>query len=306
MVGVIWWAEAVTEATEGRVKVELYPASSLVAQAQSLDAVRAGIADMYMCSFSTFRKQFPINCITGVPGLGFPDETEEGNVAHERTFIEMLDKYPAAKAETEGFGPLFFYIVYSESYLIGSGDEVRVPADLKGRKVGANGIRLELMEQVGAAPVTDIPPLAYEKLQTGVTDSAWCAISAVHDFKIFEVTDWCNDYPAGAGGMPNFINIDTWNKISPADQKIMMDLAPEASRRTSAALADANSEAWQELDDFGMRVSPTAEERALWDVEFAKQWDIWAADAKAGGLEDPTALLDWWKGKADAEWAKVR
>jgi TRAP-type C4-dicarboxylate transport system substrate-binding protein len=306
MVGVVWYADAVTEATEGRVKVELYPASSLVAQAQSADAVRAGIADMYMCSFSTFRKQFPINNITGLPGVGFPDETEEANVAAEQTYLEMLQKYPAANAELKEFGPLFFYIIYSESYLIGKGSEVRVPADLKGRKVGCNGIRQEAMEMIGAVPVTDIPPLAYEKLQTGVEEATWAAISAVHDFRIFEVTDWCLDVPAGAGGMPNLINKDTWNKISPADQKIMMDLAPEASRRSSATLADLNALSWKEIDDFGMRVDATPAETAQWETSFTPLWDIWAADAKANGLDDPMGLLDWWKAKADAEWAKIK
>ncbi|HJX13130.1 MAG TPA: TRAP transporter substrate-binding protein DctP [Dehalococcoidales bacterium] len=303
-VGQNWWAEEVTKATEGRVKVEVYPASALVSQQSSLDAVLAGVADMYMLSVATYRKQFPISMIVGLPGAGFPDETTEVNVTAVNTFFEMLDKYPEARAEYDDFGPLFFYIIYSESYLLSKGKEIRVPADFKGLKVGSNGIRMELAGALGAAPVNDIPPLAYEKLQTGVTDATFAAISAGHDFQLWEVTDHVLDVPFGAGGHPIVINKATWNKISAKDQDIMKSLAPEGSRRTSEALAKLNALAWTEFTEKGMKVTATPQEKALWEAEFKKLWDTWTAEAKAAGLKDPQGLLTWWKSKSDAAWAK--
>jgi len=304
VLGVHWWAEEVTKATEGRVNVEMYPASSLCTQESALESVLSGIADMYLLSVSSHRKVFPVNEISGLPGVGFPDETLEANTAHMNTFFELLKKYPSAAAEYKDFGPMFFYIIYSESYLMSKGKEVRVPADLNGMKVGSNGIRQELAEKMGAAPVTDIPPLAYEKLQTGVTEATFAAISAVHDFQLYEVTDYAFDLPFGGGGMPCVINKDTWAKISPQDQQIMMDLASEGAKISHQALADLNTLAWQEMDDFGMRVTPTKEEAALWEEQFKILWDAWVAENEANGVTEATEILNWWKGESDKAWAK--
>ena len=259
---------------------------------------------MYMLSVSSHRKNFPITEIVGMPGVGFPDETLEGNTAHMNAFFELLERYPEAAAEYDEFAPMFFYIIYSESYLLTSGKEVRVPADLKGMKIGSNGVRQELAERLGAAPVTDIPPLAYEKLQTGVTEGTFAAISAAHDFQLHEVTDYACDLPFGGGGMPFVINKDTWNKISPQDQQIMMDMAPESALVAHKALAELNTLSWQEMDDYGMRVTPTAEEAALWDAEMSVLWEEYIARNEAAGISNAREIFDWWKGEADKAWGK--
>jgi TRAP-type C4-dicarboxylate transport system substrate-binding protein len=304
VVGQHWWAEQVTKNTEGRVKVQMYPASSLSTAQAALQNVLTGVCDMYMLSASVHRKFFPITSLIGLPGVGFPDDTLEANTAHMNTFFKLLQKFPAAAAEYKDFGPLFFYVIYSESYLISKGKQLRVPADVKGVKVGSNGIRMELMEKLGAVPVTDIPPTAYEKLQTGVTQASFVAISAFHDFQLFEVSDYVLDVPFGGGGHPIVINKDTWNKISPQDQQIMKELAIEGAKISHTTLADLNTLSWKEAVDKGMRVSATKEERKLWENAFKKLWEDWIAQNEASGVKDARDILYFWKSAADKEWAK--
>jgi TRAP-type transport system periplasmic protein len=301
--GLNWWAAEVTKRTEGRVKVDMYPASSLVAQATSVDAVRSGMADMYFLSITSWRKQFPLSAIVGVPGLGFPDDSEAANVAHVNTFMEFYNKYPAVAAEYKDFAPIFFYVIYSESYLLTKDKKVTVPDDIKGLKVGSNGIRAEFVNSLGGVSVTDVPPTAYEKLQTGVTNAAFAAVSAVHDFKIYEVTKYLPDIAFGAGGHPQIVNKNTWNKISPADQKIMMELAPEASRMSSKAVGDLNAVSWKEVVDKGMVITTTAEQKAQWNKVFEPLWEQWIKENEANGVKEAREMLNWWKGKADAAWA---
>jgi len=301
--GLAWWAEEVTKQTEGRVKIELYPASSLVAQSASLDAVLNGVADMYYLSINSYRKQFPVSSITGIPGLGFPDESEADNMAHVNAFLEFYNKYPAVAAEYKDFAPIFFYVIYSEAYLVTKDKKVLVPSDMQGLKVGSNGIRLELVDKLGGVSVTDVPPTAYEKLQTGVTNAAFAAISAISDFKIWEVTQYALDVPFGGGGHPQIINKKVWDKISPDDQKIMMDLALEGSRVSSKAVGDANAEAWKEVDKRGMRVTPTAEQRAEWNKAFEPLWEEWVTTNEANGVTEAREMLNWWKAKVDEAWA---
>ena len=68
VVGQHWWAEQVTKKTEGRVKVQMYPARSLSTQESSLQNVLTGVADMYMLSTAVYRKFFPITSLIGLPG----------------------------------------------------------------------------------------------------------------------------------------------------------------------------------------------------------------------------------------------
>jgi TRAP-type C4-dicarboxylate transport system substrate-binding protein len=304
VVGQHWWAKEVTKRTEGRVTVQMYPASSLSTQAAGLQNVLAGVCDMYMLSANAHRKNFPITCISGLPGAGFADDTLEANMAHMNTFFELLKRFPAAAAEYKDFGEMFFYVIYSESYLISRGRQIRVPADVKGMKVGSGGIRMDLMAKLGAAPVTDIPPTAYEKLQTGVTQATFAAISAVHDFQLYEVSDYVLDIPFGGGGHPIVINKDTWNKISPKDQQIMKELAPEGAKISHQALADLNTLSWKEMKDKGMKVTATKEEKKLWEEKFKILWEEWIAQNEAAGVKEARDIFNFWKREADKSWVE--
>jgi TRAP-type transport system periplasmic protein len=304
VVGQHWWADEVTKRTEGRVKVQISPASSLVNQAAAIEAVLSGVADMYMLSTAVHRKTFPITSIMSVPGAGFPDDTLEANTAHMNTFFELLKKYPAAAAEYKDFGEMFFYVIYSESYLISKRKKILVPSDIKGLKVGSNAIRMELVSRIGAAAVDDIPPLAYEKLMTGVTDASFVAISAWHDFKLYEVTNYVLDLPFGGGGHPIVINKATWNKISPQDQQIMKELAPEGARRSHQALADLNKKSWIEAADKGMKVTLTEKEKKLWEDEFKTQSEKWIAEREALGIKEMRDIFNYWKSAVDKAWSK--
>jgi TRAP-type C4-dicarboxylate transport system substrate-binding protein len=239
-----------------------------------------------------------------VPGAGFPDDTLEANTAHMNAFFELLKRFPAAAAEYKNFGEVFFYVIYSESYLVSKRKKILVPSDVKGMKVGSNGVRMEFVGRIGAAPVDDIPPLAYEKLMTGVTDATFAAISAWHDFKLYEVTNYVLDVPFGGGGHPIVINKETWNKISPQDQQIMKELALEGAKRSHQALADLNRKSWEEASSKGMKVTPPETERKLWEEEFKVTSEKWIAEREALGIKDMKNIFSFWKNAADKAWAK--
>jgi TRAP-type C4-dicarboxylate transport system substrate-binding protein len=304
VVGVEWWADEVTKRTDGRVTVEIYPASSLVPVKGAIEAVRTGVADMYFAAINTYQDSFPVTSVTGLPGIGFPDDTLEANTAHMEAFFELIDKYPAAAEEFKDFGDVFLYVIYSESYLFSNGVEIRVPADLAGLNVGCGGVRLELMGKLGVATVFDAPPMAYEKLQTGVTDATFAALSAAHDFGLFEVTDHVLDVAFGGSGMVTIVNKDTWNKISPQDQQIMKDLAPTAAEMSHQAIADLTKQSWQEVTDLGMKITATEPERALWEEKFKILWEEWIAANEAAGVGEARDVFNYWKSEADKAWSE--
>jgi TRAP-type C4-dicarboxylate transport system substrate-binding protein len=139
---------------------------------------------------------------------------------------------------------------------------------------------------------------------TGVTDATFVAISAWHDFKLYEVTNYVLDVPFGGGGHPIVINKATWNKISPQDQQIMKELALEGAKRSHQALADLNRKSWEEAASKGMKVTLTEKERKLWEDEFKVQSEKWIAEREAMGIKDMRSIFNFWKNAVDKAWAK--
>ena len=64
-------AQTIGEASGGRIKIEVFPAGTLVRPFETFDAVSAGIADMYQSYEGYFEKKSPaFNFYSGVP-FGF-------------------------------------------------------------------------------------------------------------------------------------------------------------------------------------------------------------------------------------------
>jgi TRAP-type C4-dicarboxylate transport system substrate-binding protein len=290
-----WWAEEVTKRTEGRVTVEVYPNSTLAAQAKSLDYLRAGMADVYVVSISTHAKSFPLSSVDSLPGIGAPT-TYEGRLLATNTFMSILNKYPAVADEWKEFKIISYYSG-SNFHLLTKDKEVHTPADLKGMKIGSLGLRQNFMELCGATPVMDIPPQAYEKLQTGVTQGTCVDWTATFSFQLWEVVKYFTEVYLGGNGLPLTMSLDSWKKISAADQKILLDVGLESQK----PLADSLVQRTQAGKDKFLAaaghsvIQPTADELKQWQQAYATLWEKWISTEEAAGRKDARAVLDEWR-----------
>ncbi len=301
--GIDTWAKAVNERTEGRVVVEVYPASSLSEQKSGIDMLQAGVADAYMVSFSTHRPLFPVIVVAGLPGLGFPD-TAEGHMAHANTLLAFIDKYPVLANEVKDY-KIIFDIINSNNILLSAKKEIHTPADVKGLKIGGTGALLELFKKLGAAGVFDIPPQAYQKLQTGVTDATAIHFLATGEFKVYEVAKYALDISFGQAELPFMMSRNSWNKIPARDQQIIMEAALVGQKVAFKAAEERSLQGRKAmLDHGGTIITPTPEERALWEKEFAFIWEKWISDNEAAGVTDAREILNDWKSAADKSWGR--
>jgi TRAP-type C4-dicarboxylate transport system substrate-binding protein len=92
--GIDAWSKEVNMKTEGRIKVEVFPANALAEQKSAIEMMQAGVVDAYMISLGIHRRLFPVSAVSALFGLAFPD-TVEGYLAHAKTFSDSIDKYPA-------------------------------------------------------------------------------------------------------------------------------------------------------------------------------------------------------------------
>ena len=274
--------------------METYPAGTLSTMESALESLRAGVADAYVISLGANRDEFPVLSFTGVPGLDFFPHTPELIKLETDTLREIIAKYPGAMVEMEGL-KILYSNTYTAAVLMGKGDPIRTPDGISGKKVGADAYRQDLVENLGGAPVFTIPPFMYEQLQTGVIDVTTVAWMAAADWQLQEQVDWVYDLSFGGGQLPCVITTDAWNKISPADQQIVMEAAADAEQVNRDTLATQRPEARQLWKDTGIpTITPTAEELALWEEAFSVIWDEYLEMNK--DVSDIEEIFNHWKG----------
>lgn len=302
-VGIDAWAKAVNERTEGRVVVEVFPAASLSDQKSAVDMLHTGVADAYMLSLTTHRPLFPVSIVPSMPGLGYPD-TVEGHTARANTFMALTEKYPAMAKEVKDY-KIIMDIINCNQILLSAKKEIHTPADLKGLKAGGKGAELEFFKKLGAAPVFDIPPHAYQKLQTGILDATLIHFLATGEFKVYEVAKYALDIHFGQSDLPVMMSRNSWNKISARDQQIIMDAALIGHKAAYKAAEEKSIKGRQAMLDFGgIIVTPTPEEKALWEKQFAVAWEKWVSDCEAAGVTNAREILNECKNGSRKAWGK--
>jgi TRAP-type transport system periplasmic protein len=290
-----WWSKEVIKRTEGRVQIEVYPNSALAAQAKALDYLRAGMADIYILSLGTHAPAFPLTVSDSLAGIGFPT-TAEGRAICLNNFMTILNKYPSVASEWKDFKVITYYRG-ADVHLLSKDKEIHAPADLKGVKVGSLGLRQNLMQIIGATPVMDVPPQAYEKLQTGVTQATCVDWTAIQGFQLWEVAKYYTNVQLGGNGLPLVISKASWEKVPAADQKILLDVGADSQKAYLEALSNNEQQAKKNFTGAAGHavIEPTAAELSQWQQVYSVLWEKWIADQKAAGRTDASAILDEWK-----------
>lgn len=299
--GIDAWAKEVNMRTEGRIKVEVFPANALADQKSAIEMMQAGVVDGYMISLGIHRRLFPVSEVSALFGLAFPD-TVEGYLAHAKTFSDSIDKYPVIANELKDF-KLIFDIVNSNNVLLSTKPGIRLPKDLKGLKLGSAGSGIALAKRMGGAGVFCVPPQAYQKLQTGVIDAVPIHFLALGEFKLYEVAKYVNDLPWGQSELPFLMNKSSWNKIQAKDQQIIMDAGILGQRVTFEAGEERTIKGRQAfLNAGGTIYTPTKADRAQWKKEFSYFWDQWVGECESNGIKNARDILNYWERAAAASW----
>jgi len=281
-----WLAKEVKKATQGRIVIDTYPMGAISQRGATLDNLNAGVTDLAVVSITEYAKAFPLSVATCMPGTGFPD-TMVGKKADVAAFLALLDKYPEMAAEWKDY-VVITHNVGSNVYLFTSAKPVRVPADVKGLKIGSLGLRMQLVGILGAAPVVDPPPQAYQNLQTGITEATTLSWPAMLDFETYEVVKYGTYVKFGETAMPLVMSREAWNRLSKQDQKLFMDLGRgEAVTVSIKQLLESCQACEKRFEERGRTmVTWTPEEEGMWEKEYEKFWRVWASKKLDPSLTD--------------------
>ncbi len=278
--GAFRWAELVTERTQGRINVKVYPGSSLVGgdQTRELVAMRQGVIDFLVSSTINLSPQIREMNVFSLPFL-MPDTRAfdaliNGEVGRDLAgLLAQRDSMVLAWGEN-GFREL------SNSKRV-----IRTPADLRGLKIryAAGPIFKDIFEAMGANPVqmsfADLQPA----LSTGAVDGQENPVNLYLAFRMDTLaqrylTIW--NYVADAGIF--HLSKSIWDSFTAADKEIVKAAAEQAAREQIAGSrrglgAGGDRSSFEELARRNVQVAElTADEKRAFAQATRPVFDRWA------------------------------
>jgi len=218
---IVPWSERIEKATNGRVKIEIYPAMSLGGKPPQLPRqLRDGVVDLAWFVNGYAGGLYPRTEVFELPGVHRGDSS-----ATNRAMLEMYEEFLAP--EYKGVIPLTLH-VHGGNALHMVDKEIRSPSDLEGVKIRIpSRTGAWVLESLGAAPVkTSVPelPLALSKK---VVEGALIPFEIIPPLKIQEQTQYQIEGPKGQRfGTTTFqsgMNKRVWDSLPEDIQQVFRD-----------------------------------------------------------------------------------
>ena len=230
--------ELAEKMTKGRVKVELYPNSTLYKDKEEMEALQLGAVQMLAPSLAKFGplgvKEFELFDLPYIfPGKDALYRVTEGPIGRD------LFK----KLEPKGITGLAFW---DNGFKVMSANKpLLMPADFKGQKMRIQSSKVldAQMRALGANPQVMAFSEVYQALQTGVVDGTENPPSNVYTQKMHEVQSNLTVSNHGYLGYAVIVNKKFWDGL-PADIRTSLETAmKDATKYTNAIAQQENDHA---------------------------------------------------------------
>ena len=268
------WTEMVSEATDGRVAIELLPVESIVAHTETQDAIAAGLLDGHITDTSYFAGKDPAFGLVANPVGAWSAPEEMFAFMREGPGGEMMDGL------LEPYGLKFLGATTPGLEAFVSDVPLDGVDDLQGLRMRApEGLVQQVFAAAGASPVNLPGSEVFTSLDKGVIDAADYSVfstnqaQGLHDVAAHPVYPGFHSMPLVEVSM----NLETFNALPEDLQQALVD--------SVAAFADTQVAALRQADE-----AAVAEARAAGDVTVHD----WPADERAA-----------FRTIAQGEWEKV-
>jgi TRAP-type C4-dicarboxylate transport system substrate-binding protein len=202
------WLKQVEAATNGRVKIEVFPSQTLIKGIDMWKGVRSGIADMGWCVQGYWPEQTPLSDAISLPFL--PIKTAEQGSA---VLWQLYDKFPSIQKEYGEIQPIVLHTT-SPNFLLTTKKQVKTLDDMKGLKLRTlGGPPIEMAKALGAVPTLIPMPDVYQSLDKGVVDGAIAPWEAIHGFRLYEVVKYYTIVPFYAAYFSVCTNKSKWDSL---------------------------------------------------------------------------------------------
>jgi C4-dicarboxylate-binding protein DctP len=247
--------------TKGRVKVEVYPNSTLYKDKEELEALQLGSVQMLAPSLAKFGplgvKEFEVFDIPYMfPTEAFLARVEDGPVGQKLM----------AKLQAKGITGLAFW---DNGFKIFSANRpIAAPGDLKGLKLRIQSSKVleAQMRALDAVPQVMAFGDVYQALQTGVVDGTENPWSNMYTQKMHEVQKYAVDTYHGYLGYAVIVNTKFWSGLPPDIRSALESAMKDATRYEHEIARKDNEDAMAAIEKSGRTkvTHLTADQRNAW------------------------------------------
>lgn len=157
---------------------------------------------------------------------------------------------------------------------------------MKGLKVRSpNPLMSEVLQELGAVPISMPMNDVYESLNKGVIDAAIAGISAVNDMKLYEVTEHIAITNIAASSLFVVMNTNAYNSMVDSDREILLNAIKDKQIESGQALDRASQFGLDKANEVGITITELPEEEIdRWKEAVQPVIEKWIQDMEAQGL----------------------
>lgn len=226
------WAKSIEEASNGRIKVQVFPAQTLAKADGSYQATVNGVADIVSTAQGYTAGRFPLSQVVEFPGMG-TTSLQSGCILQSIYDKGLLDK---EYADTK----VLYMFSTGPGVLHTRGKSIATPDALKGLRMrNPAAIAGQVLQKAGARNVSMPAPEAYESMQRGVIDGTAFPWEAMQVFRLNELATHHTDIPVYSTIFVTAMNKRTYDRLPDDLKKVIDDHSGAKWQQRAAAVFDA-------------------------------------------------------------------
>jgi TRAP-type C4-dicarboxylate transport system substrate-binding protein len=245
------YKDIVEKNSGGRIEITRYPSAELYNPKAEVEALATGNLAMAVMNSAYAGGRSPIiEFIASFGGAG----SWQGYDHHFR-FLDLprVRELVAQELGAKWHAKVLSMIPYGDSLIGNTRRPIHTVADYKGLKVRTAGQAQPIMyKELGMIPVDLTSQEVYMALQRGTIDGACSGSSRFYLSKWYEVTPYITqDYSLPYIGYWLSINLDYWDKLSKADQQILLDAGKEMETWSRSYVVKETAEFYKKMKESG-------------------------------------------------------
>lgn len=219
-VGVTTFGDEVAKRTNGRYKLQYFPAGALGGEREMLEAVQLGTQDMIITSTGPVGNFVADTRIVDIPFL-FRDYEHARKVLDGPIGQEILTKFPAKGLVAISWMENGF------RHVTNSKKPINTPQDLAGLKIRTmeNKVHMEAFKALGSLPTPMNMNEVFTALQTGTVDGQENPIPVILANKLYTVQKYVSLTSHVYSPAMLIMNKGLWDKLSDADKASFKEAA---------------------------------------------------------------------------------
>lgn len=266
--GALLFKKLAEERLSGRVKVEVYPNSSLFGDAKEMEALALGDVQLIAPSLSKFDRYTKVLQVFDLPFM-FADTPAVDRFQGGETGRRLL-----RSMEKKGFLGLAYW--HNGMKQISANKPLRLPGDCAGLKfrIQSSDVLLAQFRALKANPQKMAFAEVYQALQVGTVDGQENTWSNIFSQKFFEVQKYFTESNHGAIDYMLVTSTDFWNSLPKDIRPVLDQVVADATAHTNQLAGELNTRDRGRIKASGVTeiIELDASQRAEWKKAMEPVW----------------------------------